>query len=700
MSAGPARPKEMMALTTDSTLEKLKKILRNPALQKSILVAAVALLTLDLLEFPRHPYSPQHDLSSHATFEYYAAKHFQFGKEVFQNVGPYGYVHYADGYAGFIPIRKIVLKNIFRLILLSLVLWAGGRMPPGAPRSFWWLCFFAVQCFVHVSSFASGAKMPGAFPEVEWDQPYGILAVYLSALYLLQERTDLSYLVFSSGLLCFLAFTALTKHTLFVAASGAIIAISMQEMLRKKYSQAIKFPLGFCLFLAIHWLLAGQDLMNLPGYLRGIFAFCSGYNDGRHSAYGAPLQITIAGSLLLGVLILRSLLNWRIGQAGFARPAIECSFLALAWKHGFISSDIWHIVEFCATAALLIPPLLFLPSGTQCGPESRPISRFVWATKPVCNWCVLGSCTGLILLVLQPCTISAGAGGDFGYSLNYLKTRLANNFNWLTTPQASLEKMRGELREMEARFSLPQIKARVGGEGVDYFGDRPGLVLLNGLSYHSRPMPIPFAAWHPFLQKANEDFYRNAQTAPQFVICDIAQLGDRFTPQCDALAMSALLDNYHPVLTDHGLSLLERNSSALCTKSKRAYLSSLTTQFFTLVPLQQWRNQTIWMQATISYSWMGKVRSLLYTTPPCFIVYRLAGDPKLHKKRFVTSLGSNGCLLTPLIGDNGALVGLFSSAGSNSLNQVEEFGFSVDRGSQKYFQPDIRISFYQQPLPP
>ena len=57
----------------------------------------------------------------------------------------------------------------------------------------------------------------------------------------------------------------------------------------------------------------------------------------------------------------------------------------------------------------------------------------------------------------------------------------------------------------------------MGDKRVDFFGDQPGWPLLNRLNYWSRPMPILFAAWNPALERANEAFYRDPQTAPEYV---------------------------------------------------------------------------------------------------------------------------------------------------------------------------------------
>src|SRR5687768_10104549 len=68
------------------------------------------LLLVTLVQVPREAYDVGHDSSSHATFEYYAAHGFQFGRDVYQNTGPLGYAHYAYTHVGLLPGRKLALQ--------------------------------------------------------------------------------------------------------------------------------------------------------------------------------------------------------------------------------------------------------------------------------------------------------------------------------------------------------------------------------------------------------------------------------------------------------------------------------------------------------------------------------------------------------------------------------------------------------------
>src|SRR5207248_1516478 len=141
----------------------------------------------------------------------------------------------------------------------------------------------------------------------------------------------------------------------------------------------------------------------------------------------------------------------------------------------------------------------------------------------------------------------------------FLVYRLKNNGAWLLAPRAKLAEMERNLRAVEKMFSLPAIKAKVGDARVDLFGDVPGWPLLNRLNYWSRPMPIAFAAWNDALERANEAFYRDPQRAPEFVICDLHRTNNRFVAQDDALALRALVDNYHPALAAGQFLLVEKN---------------------------------------------------------------------------------------------------------------------------------------------
>jgi uncharacterized membrane protein (GlpM family) len=660
---------------------------------------AIALLTLNLLEFPRQVLNSGHDVSCYATFEYYVAHHFQFGKEVFQSIGPYGYLHYGYVYAGYLPVQKIILKTLYRLGFVLLIVWAGRRLPHPALRLCWWAAFFVFQPCTWL------LEVPGMpdfvrEPEMDWEQDYGYLIVYLAALYLLQNRKGWRFAVISGALLFFLSFAALTKHTTFVLAACAIGAVVLQKALRRELRAATWTAVAYVLFLAALWLMAGQALQNFPGFVRGIFAFVAGYNEAL--SVSGPILTTMIGLLAAAALCLRSVYNCRALKQGLPRTLLELFLVFTAWKHGVVLEHFSHVMTFLFAVVCLgfLVCYLILPiKGDESPriPASPKLHRF--ATSPV----VLAAGLGLVLFALERSAHyysekDPGAGGGYhpGYFINCLK----NNLNWIVSPRLQMAKMREDLAKSEAYFSLPRIKAEVGENRVDFFGMETGRVLLNHLTYGCRPMPAAYAAFNSELAQANETFYRNARTAPEYVICSIEGCTGRFIPQFDALALRALLDNYTPVLVEQAFVLMKKNPSPPRDHLEKTLLCDVKLSLGGGISVNTWSNQNLWAEVEINRSLLGKALSFLYKPRLCYIGYRRAGIPTDYAARFITQLGSSGCMVTPLVENNRDLLNFYASPNdATTLRRITEFGFFCEPGDQLFFDKEVRVRLYAIPPP-
>src|SRR5688572_3937577 len=88
----------------------------------------MALLAFTLLEFPQSPVGLDHDLGSHASFEYHLWRGDQFGAQLHQDVGPLGCLHHTHSYAGYLHWFKVVGKSVLRLALAAQLLWFGASV--------------------------------------------------------------------------------------------------------------------------------------------------------------------------------------------------------------------------------------------------------------------------------------------------------------------------------------------------------------------------------------------------------------------------------------------------------------------------------------------------------------------------------------------------------------------------------------------
>ena len=536
--------------------------------------------------------------------------------------------------------------------------------------------------------------------EMDWEQDYGYLTVYLAALYLLQKRKGWRFALVSALLLFFLAFAALTKHTTFVLAACAVGAVVLQKALRREWLAAAGAVVVYIMFLAAHWLMTGQALENFPGFVRGVFAFAAGYNEAM--CIPGPVLTTLLGLLAAATLCLRSVYNcWALKQ-GLARTVLELFLLFTAWKHGVVLEHFSHVMTFffavvclgILVSYLLLPIEGDPPLGT---PALSKLRRFV--TSP---W-ILVAGFGLVLLALARSAHfyseeSAGAGG--GYHPGYFINGLKQNLKWIVSPRLQLAKMGEERGKAEAIFSLPDIKAEVGQNRVDFFGNETGWILLNHLTYGCRPMPTAYVAFNGYLTQANEAFYRDARTMPEYVICNIEGSTGRFVPQIDALALRALLDNYTPALSERALVLLKKNPFPPREHLQKELVFDGKTLLGGTVHLNTLSNQNVWVEAEIRRSLLGKALSFFYKPRLCYLVYHCVGIPEARGERFLTQLGHGGCMLTPPIENNSDLLNFYSSHNdTGKLRRIEDFTFYCEPGDRPFFDKEVRVRLYAIPPP-
>jgi tetratricopeptide (TPR) repeat protein len=107
------------------------------------------------------------------------------------------------------------------------------------------------------------------------------------------------------------------------------------------------------------------------------------------------------------------------------------------------------------------------------------------------------------------------------------------------------------------------------------------------------------------------------------------------------------------------------------------------------------------MEVDIQHSLAGKLLSFCFKPPPCHLVCRLLEDErKYSRSRFVSSMGTSGCLISPFIDDNTELLKLYQPSNDLSdLQRVESFGFGCDPADQKFFKDEIRIRLYSVARP-
>jgi hypothetical protein len=376
-------------------------------------------LVLTLLEFPTVAYDVDHDLSSSASFEYFAAHHFQFGEDVLQNVGPLGWVHYSAVYAGYLHDQRLVLKAVMRLALAALALWACTRLPTRAARAGWLLAF---ALLLPIGSGSDGEIL-------ETNEVWAYVGDYLAVLVLLGGWAQPVRWTRAAPALLYLAVGALMKHTLLLLSTFAVCVVAL-ERLRRGASRrdALLLPVSYAGYAALLWLLAGQRIGNLPEYALDAVRFSSGYNEAMGIA-AEPISTGLGLASLAGLAGLVLLRAAGRSQSP-AKSLIDVAFLFVVWKHAFVRADPAHLVIFFHTA-VFFAFLFGLASEEPFHPgRDSAAPSFAWTSLQA--WGLVALCT-LGLFAAIP---------DADYSLSRLTGLWTRNLAWIAAPARQTAELR------------------------------------------------------------------------------------------------------------------------------------------------------------------------------------------------------------------------------------------------------------------
>ncbi len=475
---------------------------------------------------------------------------------------------------------------------------------------------------------------------------------------------------------------AFTKFTFFVLAVATLLVVVGTELAAGRRLKALLPLLTFASLFVLGWCALGQAPANLPAFVYGSLQVSAGYTEAM-ALPGDRIEILIALAIL--VLLVAALLTRR--PADYLRPgAIPAAVLIglglfLEWKHGFVRQD-QHACGFLGLA--LLTPLLF--------PAAFPAYR--WQSVP----------RGLVLVAV---CLLAGFGmirNLQAHALDYPhdpQQFLAESWHAVRTNCETIlhpVERRAELDRQQAPLAaacqLPRIKAAVGTASVDLFSFEQGVLFRNGLNWQPRPAFQSYAAYTPYLLRANADFYAGAK-APEFVIYKIQPGDDRLPMLEDAPTWLHLLARYRPVLVEKGYLLLQRRKEPAPPITRRL-LHEQVIRLNEEVPLEDPTGLPQWLSLDLQPSAVGKIWSILYK--PNLLYIRLkTDDGRTLLYRLVPGMVRTGFLLNPLVLNTTDFVQLY---GPSPGPRVVSFCVLSRPQGPACYRPDVYMTLESLDLRP
>jgi hypothetical protein len=112
--------------------------------------------------------------------------------------------------------------------------------------------------------------------------------------------------------------------------------------------------------------------------------------------------------------------------------------------------------------------------------------------------------------------------------------------------------------------------------------------------------------------------------------------------------------------------------------------------------LEKYTDQWVWLEVQVRPTLLGRLRSLLLRPVPVGMVLDVEGRERPELRKFVTSMGATGFLISPLIESSRDLFDAYSAntATPATLDRVRAVRFESDPQDQRFFEPRILTRVY------
>lgn len=510
-----------------------------------------------------------------------------------------------------------------------------------------------------------------------------IVAVILAITLLPVVTQSASRYLLFGGLLWWLAMLSLTKFPNFILATIGVGSLGVVAWNTQSRRLAMTILGVFTLFLISGWLLSGQSLLNLPLFIKNSLTMASAYSDTMGGGFNG-FEIKLALVTLLGVTLMLTLANWvkpfqldRLMIAGMVLMG-----LFFAWKEGFVRHDTHSMTFF--TVALLSP--FFIEYERPTG--ATMISQVTFYTLRYVV--IVTALTGLLI-----------AGGAMSYTprtfIAKWNEQIVDNYKVLTRLPTFKTNQDNTVANRRQQYDLPNIRAAVGQATVDIFSWEQGVLFLNGLNWHPRPIFQSYAAYTSSLLAINGDFYADKNRAPEFVLFKLQEIDGRLPVASDTEALKLILRDYQPLLNEKGYLLLKHAPRGQGRVPDGKTLLTRPVKIGELLDIHTLSHQPLLLNLDIRKSWLGYLMSFFYRLPVVYL--DLGTTDGVHQSyRILPTMTQSSVVINPLILSQSDFIGWYTGM---PLKRVANLRVVVTpEWLQNFFQTDVAVTISESPVTP
>ena len=615
-----------------------------------------------------------HFFSSMSVFDYAFTNSMQFGVDLIDNVGPYGFLHYPWIYS----LNYHFFKLIYWAVLVCLYSYSALLIVHQLDNKTAQIifCFAALIAPINIS-----------FPWYSYEIIPRLTTLFLALSLVSNKHDKLTLHSIFHPFLCGVTFglLSLVKTSQFYLCLIITMILILFWISRRQYNKLSVFCFGFLFAFVALWKIANQDLANIIIFFKSSNIFTSAYS----SALGEKLEtyafLIISFLLILGIALISGRMGFGVPilirskklPAEWIRNVLVAVVLLISWKHG-IQRGMASFGTFAYIVPVLLTTLLLMPlnqEGTKTIEASEVREKINWYNH------LRAAVTGLLLVGFIFAINSTFPSPAWQTSLNpvsVLQDRIRFTSSHINS--SLFQKLKIQHTNFINENKLPEkFLEKIGNSTIDFFGDEPGILLYNELNYLPRPMPMRSIITTAELKKINGDFYRNKKTAPEFVL-----MKHFARPELDSVTLMSLFVNYETIEYSTSYTLLKKRKdfsqfdiSLLRTKSARL------GDWKRIEPLT---DSALWLETNIEKTILGYLFHALIRAPLVNLDFRTVQGKKFNHQVSIDALNSG----FPLI----SLETLNSTLGLDG-DKISEWQVSAVQRDMEYFKHDFDYKIYK-----
>lgn len=623
-----------------------------------LLCGATAILCvaggLALVGLPLETTKPALDPSWVEAYVHFTKTGAQAGVDYLFTYGPLGHF-IAPAYDPELYLVDIAMAVVIATLLIAPLGWAAVRRRSLLTTVFlFWIAVLLTPRYMGNEVGSTVATLTTTFLLLESPRKSARMCALVGVVFAL-----FSLMKFTMLVMCAASMGTLTLQWWFTGRKGTDTPIWIAALLGS-------YGLAFIAF----WLLAGQNLFNLPAYLMASIEVSRAYVKGMHTPLNPRyfwIGISIASlvTLQIGLMIAR---GRRDGTLPYATLFFACLALLLSWKMGVARSQ---------------PPKFYVPAAAIA---------VLLATPQPGSLLRQGIRQALPLLVLAAATLGTLEvfGRNFSEHLAWSASGISLNAYRLAAPMERRKAHDWNYTNYRKAYAYPEIRAIAGEDTLDMFTSNQSIVMFNDLNYHPRPVFQGYQACIPRLAQLNGDFYHSPD-APRYVMrmAKLEAIDGRFPTSEDPETLKALFLNYRPVHWERYFVLLEKVAAEERTEytpvgPKVEGTARLNEWISIDDPGENWQMLALHLKPSLT----GRVRELVFQ-PPMPLMEVRHSDGSVAVSRVNIGSIEGGFLINPVFE---LVESVEDWPGVSSTRRVEAIRVTVAQAKDWVLQPDFGYS--------